>query len=99
MSLRFPFSTSPSRGESECKNTTIFQTTKIFFRFFPTFSMPRLVDSKLVAKKNLKNIKNSRYKDAKQHTAARKNTKNDTKSSKSSKNAFYSLYHSNLVLF
>ena len=32
MSLRFLFQQPPSGGESECKDTTIFQTTKKIFR-------------------------------------------------------------------
>ena len=47
MSLRFPFQHPPSGGESECKNTTIFQSTKIFFRFFLFFFESALNDSYL----------------------------------------------------
>ncbi len=51
MSLRFLFQHPPSEGESECKDTTVFHSTKIFFQFFRTFFPPRLVYSRLRQKK------------------------------------------------
>ncbi|MBP5548747.1 MAG: hypothetical protein J6X58_07660, partial [Bacteroidales bacterium] len=80
------FSTPLFSGKSECKNTTIFISTKIFFRFFLYHHVKSLYTTYLYIKIFFKNSFSPRIQVRKQHASwLEKHKKNDTIKKKSKK--------------